>query len=109
MQGPFPRGTHNGLYPVGHWEGQCSGLIRGEWYRIVRPFVDADGDLHPVGEEWLFIASMFSPHDDELLIAVRKNAGDEWRILLHWTPEHQQDVAEHFSQYVAQKGQKPPA
>jgi hypothetical protein len=98
MQGPFPIGTHNRLSLITSWEQNR--LRRGQWYRVVKPFTDGEGVEHPVGEKWLFLASAFSPHDDELLIAVRFDDGAEWRIVLYWTAAGHQQVIESFSEHV---------
>jgi len=43
---------------------------------------------------------MFSRHDDELMICIRTMSADEWRILLRWTPDAQQQLIDDFDQYV---------
>ena len=98
MQGPFPPGTHADIFEIGDWEERT--MFRGQRHLVTEPFVDADGDLHAADEEWVFLASMFSPLDDLLLIAVRKEGPEEWRILLHWTAEAQQNIIEHFAEHV---------
>jgi hypothetical protein len=100
MQGPFPFGSHTGVVALepGAWEERR--LIRGKRYRVVCGFAEADGTQHRAGEKWRFIASMFSPHDDELMLVVRDDGDSEWRIFLRWKPEAQQDVIENFSQYA---------
>ena len=49
--------------PRGHWSGDLSApncgttfdfLEAGRRYRVVREFVDYDGDAHPEGESWIF-------------------------------------------------------
>jgi hypothetical protein len=54
-----------------------------------------------VGERWRFVASMFSTHDTELLLAVTFDGSEEYRILLNWTPAGNQVVIESFSEFVA--------
>ena len=100
MQGPYPIGSHAGVVAIepGAWEERR--LTRGKRYRVVRDFADADGTQHRTGEEWHFIASMFSPYDDELMLVVRNDDDSEWRMFLHWKPESQQDVIENFAQYT---------
>lgn len=98
MQGPFPPGTHSRISEITAWES--SKLARGKRYRVQKPFTDANGDLHATGESWQFIASMFSPLDDELLIAVRRDDATEWRILLRWLPDAEPAVIEKFADYV---------
>jgi hypothetical protein len=66
----------------------------------VKAFRDADGLTHPLGETWTFLASIFSPYDDELLIAVALPDASEWRIRMIWTPDGQDRVIERFTNYV---------
>ncbi len=98
MQGPYPPGTHSPSWAPTNWEK--ARLVRGRRYRIVKAFVDADGDPHQEGEEWSFVASAFSRQDDELMVCVRRSDMAEWRILLFWRPEAQQEIIENFCQYV---------
>ncbi len=99
MQGPQPVGSFGSITVPSAWEN-CR-LVRGRPYRVIKEFVDFDGDVHPVGEEWSFVASIFSPYDDLLLVGVRMLSGDEWKILLHWKPNAQQEIIENFVQYIA--------
>lgn len=98
MKGPFPRGTHKITW-VDSWE-QRRGLVRGQWYRVLRPFADRDGDQHVSGEEWKFVAAMFSPIEQALMICVGDQRGEEWRIILQWSEDRHQDVIEHFNEFV---------
>lgn len=99
MQGPYPAGTVRPTdYPTTPWE-QC--LTRGTTYRVVKAFRDADGDSHVPGETWTYLASAFSPYDDELLINVSGPGGSEWSIRMIWTPERHQSVIEAFTEYVS--------
>ena len=100
MNGPYPPGTHDNPVPPTEWDWEKSRLIRGNRYRVVEFFLDADGDRHEVGEEWTFVTSMFSRFDDELTICVRQDSGDEWRIPMFWKPDAQEKVIETFSNYV---------
>jgi hypothetical protein len=68
--------------------------MRGERYRVIKPFSDADGDDHPVGEEWLFIGIKFSKFDDELMICIQLSSQDEAIIPLIWREDGQQEVIE---------------
>lgn len=100
MVGPHPPGTFKPIVPPSAWEERRR-VVRGQRYRVIRAFKDADGDEHPVGESWIFLMEMFNRFDDELNLCVRSASGDEWRISLLWKPEAQQDVIEDFFQYVA--------
>ena len=98
MNGPYLAGTHYNPAPPWGWEESC--LSRGDRYRVIKPYIDADGDQHVVGEEWTFLTSMFSRFD-LLTLCVRRASDEEWRIPMLWTPEAQQVVIEGFSNYVA--------
>jgi hypothetical protein len=101
MDGPYVPGTYKALVPPSQWDWERSHLVRGQRYRVVKAFVDAEGDQHPVGEDWVFLMGMFSRFDNELSLCVRLASGDEWRIPLVWKPEAQQEIIENFLQYVA--------
>ncbi len=75
-------------------------MKRGAWYKVTKPFEDADGDMHPEGESWQFMCSMFSRYEDELSLFVRTHSVSEWKFSLVWKPEQQQDIIENFSDYV---------
>jgi hypothetical protein len=100
MRGPFKNGTLGNLVTQsqGHWEKR--NLIRNQRYEVVKPFLDSDGDEHPVGEEWCFIGSMFSKFDDEITICVRVMSGEEWKFSLIWKQNKQTDVIEHWREYL---------
>jgi hypothetical protein len=36
--------------------------VSGQRYRVIRPFVDYDRDVHPMGEEWIFLGCQFVPY-----------------------------------------------
>lgn len=101
MKGPYPSGTWISDSPVSQWDWERTRLVRGHKYKVVKSFVDAHGDRHSVGEEWLFITTMFSKFDDELILCVRTDAGDEWTISLRWKPGLQEEIIENFSDYVS--------
>ena len=100
MNGPFPLGTRNSHAPVSEWDWERGYLARGQRYRVVRPFVDVDGDMHPVGEEWIFLGSGFSRFEDDLFLFVRMLADDEWEFCLRWRPGFQLEIIENFLSYV---------
>lgn len=101
MQGPFSSGTIRSPVPPSDnsWETR-HGLIREHKYRVVDAFVDADGDLHSVGEEWIFICGMFSKFDDQITVCVRRENDGDWKIPLIWNRQDQQKVIENFESYV---------
>jgi hypothetical protein len=104
MNGPYAPGTCNPVAHSSQWDWEGKHLIRGQQYRVVKPFVDADGDHHLTGEEWVFLMGMFSRFDDELTLCVRLAPGDEWKIPLLWKPEAQQAVIENFLHHVTPVG-----
>ncbi len=100
MKGPYSAGTHDYGVPPTQRDWEFGRLERGHRYRVVKAFVDADGDRHDVGEEWVFVTQMFSKLDDELTICVRSESNEEWRIPMSWKPDAQQDTIEGFRHYV---------
>ena len=100
MQGPFIRGTLINPIDPSEWDWETNRLVRGQSYRVIKAFVDADGDRHSIGEEWCFITSMFSRFEDELVICVRSKADEEWKVPMVWTPNAQQEIIENFNCYV---------
>lgn len=96
-----------GPQPPGHWSVAASAsdagpghLQPGRRYRVVRPFADYDGDVHPVGEEWDFLGASFLPYDDGLSLFVSLDGVREWQIRLQWRPEEQGAVLDDFSSYL---------
>lgn len=74
-------------------------LQPGRHYRVVREFVDYDGQLHPVGETWEFVETNFVPYYDGLTLHVLVH-GLPCIYRLHYVPEGQQELITHFSDYV---------
>ena len=97
MEGPYPLGSYSRLATTTAWEGR---IVRGQHYRVVKPFRDFDGAVHSVGEEWSFISSSFLPYDDGLSVFVADDDGNEWHIRLCWRPEDQGEICDNFSDYV---------
>lgn len=93
---------------LGHWSiwtGDNCGkkylfLNAGERYRVVRTFVDYDGYVHSVGEEWTFLGFAFLPVDDGLSWFVSLDGIDEWHIRMQCTAEEQGEVVENLSLYI---------
>jgi hypothetical protein len=102
MQGPYSQGTYTGLPApsVGAWEQYR--LVRGNAYRVIKTFNDADNHNHPVGETWIFLGAMFNKFDNELVLCVRLAESAEWKIPLIWQTDKQQDVIESWKAYLAQ-------
>lgn len=74
-------------------------LQRGKRYRVVKAFVDQDGDTHAPGETWTFVGSAFQPQEDGLSLFVQ--IGDaEWQIRLQDRPEAQQAVVDDLAEHV---------
>lgn len=98
MRGPKPRG---------YWSSQggpnCGpdhGLFRsGRRYKVTAEFVDADGDLHRVGEEWEFLSYCFLPYEDGMSLFVATDSAQEWLIPLQWRPARQKDVLDNLKAY----------
>lgn len=88
------------LPPILNWERNC--LIRGEQYRVIKPFFDADQKEHPVGEEWIFISSMFSKFDDEYILQVSPFNGGKNSLRLRCEKDQQDEIINHFINYVTQ-------
>ena len=102
-------GPHHSLFsPIPPSEWERSVLVRGREYRIVKEFVDADGDQHHVGENWVFIGSAFSRYDGLVILMVQFPGGDEWKIPLLETSSAQHAVIQNFLEYVAPIGTNQP-
>ncbi len=104
MKGPFPPGTWTIDSPISEWSWENGRVTRGQRYRVSKPFTDAHGDRHSIGEEWTFLRSMFSKFDDELIMCIRDASGDEWSITLLWKAEYHEMIIESFRDYVEPVG-----
>ena len=100
MKGPHKSATFSFPGPPSRFHWEMHRLPQGHRYRVVKRFVDADGDEHEVGAEWEFICTMFDRQSDELSICVRQDDGTEWQISLIWTPEAQQSIINGFKSFV---------
>ncbi len=65
-----------------------------------RPFRDADGDEHPVGETWAVIMTGFNKFENILNLHVRDVRGRHWLVPLDWREGQQSDVLERWEIYV---------
>ncbi len=79
--------------------GNAVNLISGQKYRVIKPFVDFDQIIHPVGETWTFVMTNFLPYDDGLTLhLIRDNINIAYR--LQWREEEQAEIIENFKDYV---------
>jgi hypothetical protein len=101
MYGPEPRG---------HWSGHlgpnCGSahelLVSGRRYEVIAEFIDFDGDIHPVGETWIFLGFCFLPYDDGMSFFITTDPEYEWHIRLLWRPDQQGSVLDNIGLYVRQ-------
>jgi hypothetical protein len=77
----------------------ASRLTPNQLYRVIAPFTDYDGKVHPVGEEWRFLEKNFAPHDDGLSLFVEQN-GQRVQIRMQWLDDAQGHTIDNFSDYV---------
>ena len=78
------------------------GLVAGNPYQVCNSFVDAAGDEHKVGENWLLVGSMFSKFDDLVTLCVSLKDGSQHELPLSWRRGEQGHVIESFSQFLIQ-------
>jgi hypothetical protein len=95
-----------GPRPNGQWMSRLrpqpfKHLAVGQRYRVIRGFVDFDGDHHPVGEVWTFLGQNFLPCDDGLSLFVSLDGEREWHIRMQWRPEAQAAVIDSLHDHVA--------
>ncbi len=77
-----------------------SHLQPGRRYRVEHPFVDYDGDLHPVGETWDFLGTSFFPYEDGVSLFVSLDGVQKWQIRLQSRPEAQGAVLDDLPSYL---------
>lgn len=99
MKGPYPFGTFGCLDRDLTWE-LSHGLLRGNWYRVVREFTDSSGFAHRLNEEWEFMGSTFVPYDSEYIFVVRCASGSEWSIGFHDNSASQLAVRDDIGTYI---------
>ena len=93
---------------AGFWSGRPSAnggskhqfLNAGQRYRVVREFVDYDGDPHPVGEEWRFCGWSFVPYEDGMSFFISLDDRQEWQLRLQWRDDSQGAVLDRLSDYL---------
>jgi hypothetical protein len=103
MKGPYPAEVNVEANFDVPWPHDIAHLVRGKWYRVTKPFLDADGDMHAIGEEWQFIKSTFSHYDEDYFLFFRlRDDSSEWRIMLGSRNDipSESEIIEHFEDYV---------
>ena len=99
MHGPHPAGFWSGR-PSANGGSQHGCLHAGRRYRVVREFVDYDGDCHPAGEEWRFCGWSFVPYEDGMSFFVSLDDRQEWQLRLQWREEAQGAILDHLTDYL---------
>ncbi len=93
-----------GPKPLGFWSKHSSApwgpLQTGSRYRVTRGFTDFDGVDHPVGEEWRFLGSNYSPYDSGLSLFVSLDGDQEWHIRLQDAPGAQGELLRELDAHV---------
>lgn len=76
------------------------GLVHGQKYCVIETFLDADGNAHATGEEWVFVGSKFSRFENEYILTVRVRSGGAESFGLICDVDKQGDVVQHIREYV---------
>lgn len=74
-------------------------LKPGQTYRVIVPFSDYDGRIHPVGETWRFVRDAYLAYDDGLSLSVVQD-GQSLTIRMQWREYAQGPILDHFDRYV---------
>jgi hypothetical protein len=72
-----------------------------ESYRVIKEFTDYDGNLHKVGERWIFDYIDYLPYHSGLSLNVIEN-GVSVIYRFQDEPEEQQQLLNNFMNYVAE-------
>lgn len=91
------------MAPEAYWH-----LEPGGRYRVVRDFHDYDDDLHPAGEEWIFLGANFLPYDDGRSLFVSLDGEHEWHIRMQDRPGAQAHILQDLRSYILQIAPPPP-
>jgi hypothetical protein len=75
-------------------------LKPGESYIVIKEFTDYDGNLHKVGERWIFEEIQYLPYHSGLSLNVIEN-GESVTYRFQDEPEQQQQLLNDFMNYVA--------
>ncbi len=81
------------------WEVR-HGLTRNVRYRVKKDFFDSDKNIHAAGEEWIFVAGMYSKFDGDMTICIRLDDESEWKISLNWDNPMQGEIIENIENYI---------
>ena len=66
----------------------------------MKEFTDFDREIHPVGEEWVFIGTAFLPYDDGRSLFVSADGTREWHIRMQDREEEQRGILDTLYEYV---------
>jgi Domain of unknown function (DUF3601) len=79
-------------------------------YRVTKSFVDYDGEIHPIGENWIYLSHSFLPHDDGLSLFVSLDGERQRQIRLQWRDEQQGALIENLEDHISSSdlGSLPP-
>jgi hypothetical protein len=94
-----------GPRPAGFWARASAAkpfkhLVPGQRYAVTRPFIDYDGDAHPLGETWWYRGYNYSAYDSGLSLFVSVDGKDEWHIRLEDRDGGQLEVVRALEQYL---------
>jgi len=98
-----------GPKPNGHWATTATApnctrsydfLSAGNWYRVKKPFTDAEADSHPVGETWRFVGTAYMHYDDVRCFCVSLDGDSEWVFHLQGDPDAQGPILRDLDQYI---------
>ncbi|RFA27035.1 hypothetical protein CAI21_15925 [Alkalilimnicola ehrlichii] len=76
-------------------------LVAGRQYKVIKAFTDYDGDVHPVGESWVYLGFSFLPYDSGLSLFVSLDGRQEWMLPMQLIPEEQEAVVHALEEHVA--------
>jgi len=74
-------------------------LRRGCKYRVIKTFTES-GTIHPLGEQWTFLASAFLPHDNGLQWFVTFDGKQEWSINLWLDAPEEAEIERKLDEYI---------
>jgi len=94
-------GAPNGAYSARGLGHGYAHMTPGKRYRVIKPFKDFDGQVHPVGEEWTYVGTAFLPYDDGRSIFVSLDGEKEWHIRMQDRAEEQGPILDNLKDYVA--------
>src|SRR5262249_43314892 len=93
--------------PKGTWTdrgvgGDYGPLKAGRRYRVVKPFLDFDREMHPVGETWTYLGTAFLPYDDGRSLFIAFDGEHEWHVRMQHRPEAQGEILDTLASYLAE-------